>query len=79
MTNELMDLLRQRESIIADHAWRDRNPAEHLDALRQVSESISAWTSEHRGCVDAKLRHYLDNASFAKALEHISKLSTHPG
>lgn len=78
MLTELIHLLRRRELIIADHAWRDRDPTSHLDALREVSESITAWSQQHRTAVDAKLRHYLDQASFAKALEHISKLSAHP-
>ena len=74
-TSELIRLLRRRESIIADHAWRDRDSADHLNALKEVSESISAWSASHRSSVDARLRHYLDNASFAKALEHLSKSS----
>ena len=68
MHDELIDLLRRREAVIADHAWRDRDPAAHLDALRAVSEEISAWAAAHRGQADARLRHFLDNASFAKAL-----------
>lgn len=68
MHDELIDLLRRREAVIADHAWRDRDPAAHLEALRAVSEAISAWATAHRGQADARLRHFLDNASFAKAL-----------
>lgn len=71
MTNELIELLRRREAIIADHGWRDRDPAEHLEALKTVSGEISAWTAAHRGTVDARLRHYLANASFQKALAHL--------
>lgn len=71
MRNELIELLRRRESIIADHAWRDRDAAAHLDALRQVSEDVSRWAETHSGSIDARLRHYLANASFAKALAHL--------
>ncbi len=71
MRNELIELLRRRESIIADHAWRDRDAASHLDALRQVSEEISTWAETNRGSIDARLRHYLANASFVKALAHL--------
>jgi hypothetical protein len=48
MISELTDLLRQRVAIIADHTWRDRDPAGHLDALKEVSEKISGWTRTHR-------------------------------
>jgi hypothetical protein len=71
MTHELIELLRRRETIIADHAWRDRDPANHLNALRSVSEQITTWTAAHRTELDARLRHYLANASFRKALEHL--------
>lgn len=71
MNAELIQLLRRRESIIADHAWRDRDAADHLDALRSVSEEISAWAVERKETADARLRHYLANASFAKALAHL--------
>jgi hypothetical protein len=71
MNTELIALLRRRESVIADHAWRDRDAATHLDALRQVSEDISAWATTHGGSIDARLRHYLANASFAKAIAHL--------
>jgi hypothetical protein len=67
----LIQLLRRRESIIADHAWRDRDAASHLDALKSVSEEISSWAADHREVTDARLRHYLANASFAKALAHL--------
>lgn len=71
MTSQLIDLLRRREAIIADHDWRDRDPADHLEALKTVSGEISAWTAAHRTTVDARLRHYLANASFQKALAHL--------
>ena len=68
--HELIRLLRQRESIIADHDWRDRDAAAHLAALKEVSEQISAWSEANQAGLDARLRHYLANASFAKALAH---------
>jgi hypothetical protein len=73
MTTQLIDLLRCRVAIIADHAWRDRDAAEHLEALQKVSEEISAWTLAHRTEVDAQLRHYLANASYQKALAHLEE------
>ena len=71
MHRELINLLKRREAVIADHAWRDRDPASHLDALREVSEAISAWHAENESHIDPKLRHYLQKSSFAKALGHL--------
>jgi hypothetical protein len=74
-TPALTDLLRRRVSIIADHAWRDRDGAGHLEALKEVSEAISTWTLAHRSALDPQLRHYLGNASFQKALAHVEAMS----
>jgi hypothetical protein len=71
MHQSLIDLLKRRESVIADHAWRDRDSAGHLDALREVSEAITAWHQENRSHIDSQLRHYLQQSSFAKALAHL--------
>jgi hypothetical protein len=71
MTSKLIELLHRRIAIIADHVWRDRDATGHLEALKQVSEEISGWTAAHRTSVDARLRHYLGNASYQKALAHL--------
>ena len=75
MMTELTKLLRRRLAIIGDHAWRDLAPAEHLEALKDISEEISTWTQTHRSEVDARLRHYLANSSFQKALAHLETAS----
>jgi len=71
MKQELIQHLLRRESIIADHSWRDRDAAEHLEALKAVSEEITRWIGQYGSGCDARLRHYLSNASFAKALAHL--------
>jgi hypothetical protein len=71
MFPELAELLRQRLTVIADHAWRDRDPAGHLNALMEVSQKITAWAETNRAQTDARLRHYLGNSSFDKALAHL--------
>ncbi|QTN31283.1 hypothetical protein HZ994_02715 [Akkermansiaceae bacterium] len=68
----LRDLLNERIQVIADHSFRERDPAGHLDALKDVSEKITAYTETHAGEFDAKLRHYLTNSSYQKALEHLT-------
>ncbi len=75
MISKLIELLRRRVAVIADHGWRDRDAAGHLEALKTVSEEISAWTAAHRTEVDAQLRHYLGNASYQKALAHLEALA----
>lgn len=67
METKLLDLLRERERVIADHDWRDRDAAGHLDALRDVSVAIAAWAEANAGSIDARLLHFLENASYAKA------------
>jgi hypothetical protein len=71
MHPDLAELLRRRIAVIADHEWRDRDSAAHLEALKEVSEKIMAWTKENRASLDPQLRHYLANSSLDKALAHI--------
>jgi hypothetical protein len=71
MHQALIDLLKRRESVIANHPWRDRDPAGHLDALREVSEAITAWHQANQKNIDPQLSHYLQKSSFAKALAHL--------
>lgn len=74
----LVTLLQDRESIIADHAWRDRDATDHLAALIRVSESINDWATTHRTEIDPRLQHYLQNASYQKALAHLQSSGTAP-
>ena len=78
MISELTALLRRRVAIIEDHDWRDRDPAAHLQALKEVSESITTWAAAHRTQVDARMRHFLANASYQKALDHLEALDVPP-
>jgi hypothetical protein len=72
MHAELQQLLKQRLDVIADHAFRDRDPVAHLAALKDVSEKLASYSLEHQAEFDAKLRHYLANSSYQKALDHLS-------
>lgn len=69
---ELADALRRRRAVIADHPWRERDPAAQLAALAEVSTAISDWTVRHRAVLDPQLRHFLERASFDKALAYIT-------
>lgn len=66
--NDLALLLRRRREVIADHAFRDRDAAAHLDALREVSEAITAEQDRLRAETPPRLRHYLTQCSYDKAL-----------
>lgn len=71
MHAELQTLLQQRLDVIADHPFRDRDPAAHLTALKEVSEAIQTYAEANHRAFDAKLRHYLTQSSYQKALEHL--------
>ena len=73
MHPELQTLLQQRLGIIADHPFRDRDPAAHLTALKEVSEAIQSYAAAHRREFDAKLGHYLAQSSYQKALDHLTQ------
>jgi hypothetical protein len=65
-----------RLEIIGDQELRQRDPAQQLLRLQEVSESISAWHVTHRHEIPAKLNHYLGNASFQKAQAYIEEMLT---
>jgi hypothetical protein len=67
----LRTLLQRRIDLIADHAFRDRDAAAHLEALKAVSEEISAEHQKHRAQLPPRLNHFLTQASFSKALEYL--------
>lgn len=67
----LRTLLQRRLDLIADHAFRDRDAAAHLEALKNVSEEIMAEHARLRPQLPARLNHFLTQASFSKALEYL--------
>lgn len=71
MHSELQTLLSRRLEIIADHSFRDRDATAHLAALKDVSDKIQTYTQNHQAEFDAKLRHFLAQSSYQKALEHL--------
>ncbi|MFT6863972.1 MAG: hypothetical protein ACJAVK_002534 [Akkermansiaceae bacterium] len=68
---DLAKLLEARTAVIADHGFRDRNPAGHLEALKRVSEAIVSWHEAHRIEIDGNLDHFLTGASYQKALLYL--------
>lgn len=68
---ELESLLQKRREIIADYEWRDRDAGAHLDALREVSEAITAAHARLRAGLPPRLQHFLTQCSYDKALAWI--------
>lgn len=64
----LKSLLQKRLAVIGDHALRDADPAAQLRALQEVSEAIEAEHQRLRGSLPGRLRHFLEQASYQKAL-----------
>ncbi|WP_395742556.1 hypothetical protein [Prosthecobacter sp.] len=69
--DSLRTLLRRRLDLIADHAFRDRDAAAHLEALKQVSEELTIEHVRLRAQLPPRLNHFLTQASFSKALEYL--------
>ncbi len=67
----LRDLLQRRLSLIADQSLRESDPAAQLDQLRCVSEEITEFHQQYQSQLPAKLNHFLERASFQKALEFV--------
>lgn len=70
----LTDLLKQRLQIIADHVLRDADPEKHLEALREVSESIDRLRTELHPELPPRLRHFLEQSSYQKALSYLEEM-----
>lgn len=74
MNNELINLaklLKERLQIIADYEFRDKDPNAHLESLKKISEAIEDTHRSLKKTLDPRLRHYLTNMSYEKALKHI--------
>ena len=68
---QLAELLRERRAVIGDHAFRDADPAAHLEALKRVSEAIAAEHKALSATLPPMLAHCLERCSFDKALAFI--------
>jgi hypothetical protein len=68
--------LRERLKTIADREAYERDPQEHLERLKRVSALIETCKGSLPGPVEPQLSHYLERASYDKALAYIEE--THP-
>jgi hypothetical protein len=69
--NTLHQLLQKRLAVIADHAFRDRDPAAHLEVLKQVSEDLMAEHQSLKPILPSRLNHFLTQSSLTKALDFL--------
>jgi hypothetical protein len=70
-TQELAALLEKRLEVIADRAFMQRDAEGHLAALRGVSHAIDSLFRELKPELPPRLRHFMEQASYTKALEYI--------
>ena len=61
--------VKARLDLVADHAFRDRDPAGHLGALKTVAGKLDAEIANLPSEADPMLRHYLERQSYTKALD----------
>ena len=69
--DELADALRERLAVIADRDLYARDPAAHLEKLKAVSEKITQLGAALPRPVPGDFAHYLQRASYEKALAWI--------
>jgi len=60
--------VKARLDIVADHAFRDRDAAAHLEALKAAATKLDRLVATLPADVDSTLRHYLERQSYTKAL-----------
>jgi hypothetical protein len=60
--------VKARLDIVADHAFRDRDAAAHLEALKSAAATLDGLVASLPPDTDPNLRHYLERQSYTKAL-----------
>lgn len=70
---KLLTAVKGRLDLVADHAFRDRDPAAHLAALKSAAAILDAEVSALPTNVDPTLRHYLERQSYTKALDWLQE------
>ncbi len=69
MLEELAKALRKRLEIINDQTMREANAENHLRMLAEISGEIDSLSRILPQDVHPRLRHFLERASYSKALE----------
>jgi hypothetical protein len=71
--SDLAAALRARLAVIADRDLYTRDPAAHLERLKQASERIEDAAARLPRPVDGELAHFLKGCSYQKALAWLER------
>lgn len=71
---ELGDRLQERLDVIADTRLAKSDPAAHLDKLKSASEAIFELQQQLQDEIPVRLKHFLEQSSYNKALAFIRGL-----
>ena len=71
---DLADCLQKRLDVIADSRLAKHDPATHLDQLKAASESIFELQQHLKDEIPVRLKHFLEQSSYNKALAFIRGL-----
>jgi len=69
--DQLAQLLQQRLDIIADTRFAKRDPVQHLEQLKNTSQSIFDLQQNLVNQIPVRLQHFLEQSSYNKALAFI--------
>lgn len=72
--NDLADRLQERLDVIADTRLAKSDPAAHLDKLKAASEAIFELQNQLEDDIPVRLKHFLEQSSYNKALAFIRGL-----
>jgi hypothetical protein len=70
----LLEALEMRLEVVADHAWRDRDPAGHLEGLKEAAGKLDLLVRNLPADPDPMLRHYLERQSYTKAVDWLKQV-----
>lgn len=73
MIPALKNAVQKRLDIVADHAFRDRDPGGHLESLKQAHRELEALVATLPSDCDPRLRHFLERQSYEKALAFLKE------
>ena len=71
---DLADCLHERLDVIADSRLAKSDPAAHLDKLKSASEAIFELQNQLQDVIPVRLKHFLEQSSYNKALAFIRGL-----
>jgi hypothetical protein len=73
MHKTLLEAVNSRLDVVADHAWRDRDPVAHLEGLKAAAGRLDGLVRNLPADADPMLRHYLERQSFTKARDWLEQ------